>query len=181
YSSRSPRRSRSSRRRSPRRSPRRNPRRSPRRSHSLRGVTMKKRLAITAISTGLLVLSSGAALAAPALRIQVNQKGDFALIGNTLGQDCAATVPPIPLPVLGTVGNCGLNTGDSAPDIFWRSDQPAAGQAQANNTITVAQARTTAVLNLPAGATITHAFVYWAATLAAAGTGTTATLDRPGV
>src|SRR3954470_6364978 len=102
---------------------------------------MKNRSHLTAASAIALCLAAGTASAAPILRVQVDQKGDFLLIGNTLGHDCAAGTPN---PVLGTVGNCGANTGDSAPDVFWRADFPAAGQAQANNTVTLAQARSSA-------------------------------------
>jgi uncharacterized repeat protein (TIGR01451 family)/MYXO-CTERM domain-containing protein len=131
-----------------------------------------------AISGGLLGVFALASLAsaAPALRQQVNQRGDFALIGNTLGYDCGAGAPA---PVVGTVGACGSNTGDSSPDVFWRSDAPAEGQAVANSTITVAQARSTAVLQLPSGATVTYARLYWAGDRAA-GADTTATVARPG-
>ena len=87
--------------------------------------------------------------AAQTLRMQVDQKGDFLLIGNTLGHECAANTPA---PIVGTVGMCGANLNDSAPDIFWRSESPANGQAEANTTLTVAQARSTAVLSVPAGA-----------------------------
>lgn len=79
-------------------------------------------------------------------RVQVNQHGDFILIGNTLAHDCA---PDIPDPVVGTVGACGANTSDSAPDVYWRADSPSVGQASANTTITAAEARTTAMLNIP--------------------------------
>ena len=116
-----------------------------------------------------------AAAAAPQLRLQVDQNGDFLLIGNTLGHECAAGTPA---PLVGTVGNCGTNTADSSPDIFWRSESPGAGQAQANNTITLAQARSTAVLTVPPGATVSHAFLYWAGNQA--GGDNTATFDRPG-
>jgi uncharacterized repeat protein (TIGR01451 family) len=116
--------------------------------------------------------------AAPNLRQQVDQHGDFALIGNTLGHECAGGTPA---PMVGTVGACGNRTGDTAPDVFWRADAPAAGEAQANDTITVANARSTAVLRLPAGATVTHAYLYWAATLGAAGTDTSVVVERPGV
>jgi uncharacterized repeat protein (TIGR01451 family) len=124
-----------------------------------------------------LCFAAGTASAAPILRVQVDQKGDFLLIGNSLGYDCAAGTPA---PVVGTVGNCGANGADSAPDVFWRSDSPALGQAQANNTIALGQGRSTAKLNIPVGATVTHAFLYWGATLPAAGADTTVTLDRPG-
>ncbi|MBK8256574.1 MAG: DUF11 domain-containing protein [Polyangiaceae bacterium] len=123
------------------------------------------------------VLAVGQAHAAPSLRVQVDQKGDFLLIGNTIGYDCAAGTPN---PVVGTVGMCGNNTSDSAPDILWRADSPMDGQAQANGGITVAQARSTAVLNVPAGATVTHAFLYWGAFLGQAGGDNQVTIERPG-
>ncbi len=121
------------------------------------------------------VLLASAAHAAPNLRVQVEQKGDFVLIGNTLGYDCVAGTPA---PVVGTVGACGTNLADTAPDVFWRSESPGAGQAEANTSITNANARSTAILSLPAGATVTHAYVYWGGR--ASSPDTTATLDRPG-
>jgi len=136
----------------------------------------KKRFLMQGALCAMLMGIAGEANAAQTLRVQVDQKGDFVLIGNTLGHECAAGTPA---PVVGTVGNCGtLGLADTAPDIFWRSDAPANGQAQANNTITVAQARSTAVLSIPAGATVTHAYLYWGANFA--GGDNTVTLDRPG-
>src|SRR3954471_24170013 len=92
---------------------------------------------------------AGAADAAPALRKQVAQHGDFVLLGNTLGHECN---PGTPAPVVGTVGACGINLADSSPAVFWRADQPGAGQALADLTVTGANARSTAVLAVPAGA-----------------------------
>ncbi|WP_437689771.1 DUF3344 domain-containing protein [Sorangium sp. So ce176] len=120
-----------------------------------------------------------AAHAEPALRVQVDQRGDFLLIGNTLGHECGRD--DIESPVLGDIGPCGSNTGDSAPDIFWRADSPAEGGAEANANITAAQARTTAVLEVPAGARVTHAYLYWGAHLGTSGSADEAvTLERPG-
>lgn len=137
---------------------------------------MKKRLLMQgALCAMLMGIGAEEARAAQTLRVQVDQKGDFILIGNTLGHECLGGTPA---PIVGTVGACGTNTADTAPDIFWRSEEPAAGQAQANNMITVAQARSTAMLNIPAGATVTHAFLYWGANFM--GGDPTATLDRPG-
>ncbi len=125
-----------------------------------------------ALAAGLLV--SREASAVPKLRVQVEQKGDFALFGNTLAQECAAGAPA---PVVGTVSACGLNVDDTAPDVFWRSEEPGAGQALADVTIIASQARSTAVLTLPAGASVTHAFLYWAGI---SSTGDAAvTLSRP--
>ncbi|MDC0743416.1 MopE-related protein [Polyangium mundeleinium] len=117
------------------------------------------------------------AAAAQNLRVQVDQRGDFLLIGNTLGYDCAGSPPA---PVVGTVGTCGADaTTDSGVDILWRSEEPGAGQAQTNTGITVANARSTAILTIPAGATVTHAYLYWGATRSSSGADTTATIDRP--
>ncbi|WP_437676771.1 hypothetical protein [Sorangium sp. So ce131] len=124
---------------------------------------------------------SGAAHAAPELRVQVDQRGDFLLIGNTLGHECGVDDVALPDPVVGTVGECGpAGLGDSAPDVFWRADSPTEGTAEANTSITVAQARSTAVLALPAGAEVTHAYVYWGAHIVGNTADTAITLDRPG-
>ncbi|WP_437876756.1 hypothetical protein [Sorangium sp. So ce513] len=121
----------------------------------------------------------GAAHAAPALRVQVDQRGDFLLIGNTLGHECGRD--DIESPVLGDIGPCGSNTGDSAPDTFWRADSPVEGQAEASTSITAEQARSTAVLAVPAGARVTHAYLYWGAHLGTSGSADDAvTLERPG-
>ena len=139
-----------------------------------------RRLIVTGfagIIVGGLGLGSQVARAAPALRAQVSQKGDFALIGNTLGQECAANTPA---PIVGTVGPCGANTTDSSPDVFWRADSPVPGQAEAGLLVTPALARSTAVLGLPAGAGVTNAYLYWAGTLTAPGTDMSVTLEREG-
>src|SRR5262245_40522830 len=124
-----------------------------------------------------ILVASGAAGAAPRLRMQVDQRGDFALIGNTLGHDCR---PGIPAPVVGSVQSCGSSTDDSSPDVFWRADQPAAGEATASVAITLAEARSTAVLSLPAGAEVTHAWLYWAARRNGSMADSSVTLERPG-
>src|SRR5690606_18416616 len=49
--------------------------------------------------------------------------------------------------------------------------------ALADLSLSASEARSTAVLSLPAGATVTHAFMYWAGR---ANADATATLDRPG-
>lgn len=123
----------------------------------------------------LLAAFAGAVQAAPALRAQVVQRGNFLLIGNTLAQDCAVGVPA---PIVGTVGACGINTADTAPDVFWRADSPGMGQAQADAGVTAAQARSSAVLQVPPGARITQAYLYWAGNLSS-GTDTAVTLGRP--
>jgi uncharacterized repeat protein (TIGR01451 family) len=105
--------------------------------------------------------------AAPALRKQIDQRGDFVMFGNTIGFECADNAG-VPAPTLGTVtcpGGQGNVVRDTSPDIFWRSDEPMVGQATASTTITAGQARSTAVLALPAGATVTYARIYWAGML----------------
>jgi hypothetical protein len=126
-----------------------------------------------AVALATCALASGDARAA-ALRYQVNQKGDFVLIGNTLGYDCGAGVPA---PLVGTVGACGNNTTDTAPDIFWQSND-SGGTAAASTSITLAQSQSTAVLSIPTGATITYARLYWSASRATPDT--SVTVDRVG-
>ena len=88
----------------------------------------------------------------------VVQHGDFALLGNTLAQDCAHGVPA---PVVGTVGNCGSWAEDAGADVHWRADFPTVGAAVANTSVPWPDARSTAMLALPPGAHVTHAFLYW--------------------
>ncbi|PZR18593.1 MAG: hypothetical protein DI536_01550 [Archangium gephyra] len=123
------------------------------------------------------VVCSFSSFAAQTLRVSVDQHGDFVMIGNTLGQECASGTPA---PIIGTVSACGSNTADSAPDLFWRSDTPASGDAIALLSHSDADARSTAMLTLPTGARVTHAFLYWAAYSATANADTTVTLDRVG-
>ncbi|MEO7332032.1 MAG: hypothetical protein ABI193_25880, partial [Minicystis sp.] len=136
-----------------------------------------------AVTSGLLALSlaslsTSPALAAPSLRVQVTQNGDFVLLGNTLGHDCG---PGVPAPVVGTVGACGTLTNDTSQDVFWQSDSPGVGQASANSAVPSVSAGSTAMLNLPAGAVVTHAYLYWAASRFAQTLDTTVKLARPGV
>jgi uncharacterized repeat protein (TIGR01451 family)/MYXO-CTERM domain-containing protein len=105
-----------------------------------------------------MVLLARSARADVTPRISVTQHGDFVLMGNTLAQDCASAVVP---PVVGTVGACGNNTSDTAPDVFWQANDP--GSAVANTSIGVTDARSTAVLQLPAGASVTFARLFWSA------------------
>src|SRR5262245_9016601 len=100
----------------------------------------------------LLAAASLFCLAHPAqaitLRVQVDQKGDFVLIGNTLGYECAAGTPA---PIVRTIGACETATVDRAPDVFWRADEPDPDMALADTSVTAVQARSTAMLTLPAG------------------------------
>ena len=77
--------------------------------------------------------------------------------------------------------SCGLNTADTSPDVFWESDDPANGQATASLAVTADQARSTAVLDLPAGAVVTNAYIYWGARLTGTDADATVVVDRPGV
>ncbi|MBN8644542.1 MAG: dockerin type I repeat-containing protein [Planctomycetes bacterium] len=111
-------------------------------------------------------------------RHQTTLRGDFVLIGNTLGYDAGPVGGGVP--VVGSVGATGLNISENAPDVYWRSNAPVTGQAQANNALTAAQARSQAVLNIPPGATIRYARLYWAATASGAAPDTQVTLSRLG-
>ncbi|HRI64038.1 MAG TPA: hypothetical protein PK156_07360 [Polyangium sp.] len=122
----------------------------------------------------------GPSEAAPKLRVQVEQKGDFLLIGNTIGYECGGNSPVTPIKGNVNCGLLGLADGDTAPDIFWRADSPTAGQAQANTSLLFTSARTTARLNIPAGATVTHAYLYWGARYPGGGADTSVTVDAPG-
>src|SRR5690349_9049294 len=120
---------------------------------------MKRKLAISSAAALALLAGAGTAEAVPKLRKQVEQKGDFILVGNTLGYECNVVAGPPTLPVApigpNTTADCtgSLNNGDTAPDLFWRADQPGPGQAVTNTGVTVVQARSAAKVNIPAGAT----------------------------
>ena len=144
---------------------------------SPRGLGAVTTPALAALSLAAL-LGGAPALAAPSQRIQVTQNGDFVLLGNTLGQDCG---PGVPAPVVGNVGACGSLTGDTSQDVYWQADAPGVGMATADNTVPSVSARSTAMLKLPAGATVTHAYLYWAASRLVPTVDTTVKLERPGV
>jgi clumping factor A len=115
----------------------------------------------------------------PMLRKQVDQRGDFVLLGNTLAFECAPNgSPAVPAPVVGTIGQCP-DANQTAPDVYFRADEPAAGQCAANESIQPANARSTAMLNLPAGAKITYARLYWGALFDGAGPDTNVLIERP--
>ena len=125
--------------------------------------------------------------AAPSLRYQTDQRGNVVVFGNSLAFDCATSVggigavnPDVPSPTSGTIGSCGANTIDSAPDVFWRSDMPTSGQATGDITNSAATARSTATLTIPSNAVISYARLYWAAEAPSAATGPTAVLERVG-
>lgn len=102
----------------------------------------------------------------PTLRFQVDQRGDLAVFGNTGGFDCR-TAPRPPDPLVGSVdrNGCGGSVEDSSPDVLWQSDALASGTATASQSVDPSSASTTAMLQLPAGSTVTYARIYWSASL----------------
>ncbi|ATB36096.1 hypothetical protein CYFUS_001510 [Cystobacter fuscus] len=140
----------------------------------------------------------------PKLRFAQDLRGDFALIGNTLAQDCRPLTTPRPLigrmPPMGSgnslPGDPACTRRDTSPDFFWTlndwtvdstgaTTQPAPASTTGINPLL---ARSQASLSLPAGATIVHARLYWAATRSTKDAGDklqqpdlTARLSRPGV
>ena len=106
-------------------------------------------LAVVAVLCG-----AGAAEAQLSLRYQATLNGNMTVIVNTLAQDVA---PGVATPVVGSIGAVGVNTADAGADVFWRSNAPAVGQAQANVSIGSGAARSQAVLTLPPGSTVQYA------------------------
>jgi uncharacterized repeat protein (TIGR01451 family) len=133
----------------------------------------------------LLGLSSWAQ-AAPGLRFQTDLRGDVMIIGNTVGFDCRTESPD---PLVGTidrnrcfdqVSTLPSFVSDPSIDVFFRVDD--AGQLQSGASITREQASSVAMLQLPDGASVAYARLYWS------GTETMMTqvdsqvvFDRPGV
>ncbi|OJH42141.1 hypothetical protein BON30_02685 [Cystobacter ferrugineus] len=139
----------------------------------------------------------------PKLRFEQDLRGDFALIGNTLAQDCRPETTPRPLigrmPPMGSglPGEPACNKRDTSPDFFWTlndwtvestgaTTQPA--PPATNTGIAPTSAQSQAALSLPAGARVVHARLYWAATRFNAKSGDkvqkadpNARLSRPGV
>lgn len=128
-----------------------------------------------ALAAASMWMLTGEAQADPTLRVQVSQRGDFLLIGNSLAHNCQNGLPA---PVVGTVGACGTNTSDTAVDVFWRADSPNDGEAEANTGVANADARSTAVLELPAGAEVTHAYLFWTGSAASRRSTSTASPTR---
>ncbi|WP_304504116.1 Ig-like domain-containing protein [Corallococcus sp. EGB] len=128
----------------------------------------------------LLALLPQLAAAAPALRYQVDQRGDFVLFGNTLSQECRSGTPA---PLVGTVGACGTNITDQASDVHWNTDGLT---AYADTSVAPADSKSQAMLVLPAGAVVTYARLYWGAVRSVQSRtgpmtpGTTVTLSRVG-
>jgi uncharacterized repeat protein (TIGR01451 family) len=113
---------------------------------------------------GALEAAVGAAQPSPAQaqvaeRYSVDQRGDFVLVGNTLALDCAVDAD---LLLVGSAGNCGPNDEDSGADVLWSVAVDGAAPA-ADVSVDPAQAASIAVLELPAGASVTRAELYWSA------------------
>ncbi len=139
--------------------------------------TLRNALGRTALFCAALVATLGvteSASAQPALRVQYDQRGDFVMIGNSSGYECGND--PV-MPIVGDVTCPGGDIDDTSPDVFW---QATANGATADGTITPAQARSTAVLSLPSGATVTYARLYWAGYVNNMGADDAVLLDRPG-
>ncbi len=141
-------------------------------------------------SLGVLTTYTPTVHAATERRFTVDDNGNFLIFGNTVGFDChdGVVVDPVvgfvPRHLLGGYNCNGLlgNDIDSSIDIYWRSESPQANQAQASLTWDPSQARSTAMLVLPANARVLHARLYWAAQRSQGqGAGTSVTFERPGV
>ena len=106
---------------------------------------------------------AGTATAAPQKLAEFNEKGNFLLIGNTLGWDCAAGVPQ---PIVGSVssGGCSTNTDDSSADMLWQTDVNGT-TVTADGTTTPLRARSAAFLSIPPDSVVVHARLFWAAQL----------------
>jgi hypothetical protein len=130
--------------------------------------------AASVLALGFLSLPAHAQLS-PRATFTLN--GDAITVGNTLGYDAGAGTPA---PVVGSVGATGLNTTENAPDVYWRSDAPFAGSAQASTSIAPADARSTSMLSVPAGSTVKYARLYWSGCVTPLAADPTVTLDRPG-
>ncbi len=115
-------------------------------------------------ATALVTLPASAE--APKLRWQADLRGDVRVFGNTLAHDCGGVAP-----VDGTASCTGqLNTDDTAPDLYWRD-------GIADSSVLPADARTSATLDLPAGAKVVYARLYWGAVKAGNTPDTEVTLD----
>ena len=147
---------------------------------------LKKYIAAVLFLFALLPLTVAAA---PSLRYQTNIHGDFVMIGGPVGYACESGNSGI-TPDNGTCPttfnntNCGSNWNDyEGIDLYWHSDN---NSATASSAITLANARTAYKLQLPAGATVQKAYLYWFATQTitgprpATGADTSVILDRVG-
>lgn len=116
-----------------------------------------KHVAFLSTLTAACALTS-AASAEHTLRYSETVTGGVRVIGSTQGHDCGSSVPAPP----GTTASCligVLSAADSSPDIYWRDNF-------AGTTVLPLGAlagRTSTTLDLPAGATVVRAQLYWGA------------------
>ncbi|WP_326522500.1 OmpA family protein [Archangium lipolyticum] len=102
-------------------------------------------------------------------RADADQRGDFALIGNVMGYDCRGVMPkplaPVGGPTLpGGESSCSQEyvADDSALDMYWTfQGDTLVGNKDVANT----QSSSQAMLELPPGAQVTFARLYWSATI----------------
>lgn len=119
------------------------------------------RLGAAALAVGAF-FAAGSASADPAIRKQLDIEGDFALIGSTMIYDCGnRNRDHVKVGEVAAGDNC-LNFNANAPEAFWRADYPNDGSVEASTEFTSENARTVAVLELPEGAEIEFAQLYWA-------------------
>lgn len=138
------------------------------------------------LALGIVVSATQQAHSAQTRRYVTDDHGSFMTFGNTVGFDCRDMY--VEQPVVGNLPGilgllCGsiLPDGDTGIDILWRSQYPTSTQATASDTVSPGEARSTAVFQLPAGAKVVAARLYWAAQRSnGLGAGTTVTIDRPG-
>lgn len=121
-----------------------------------------------AFTAAMALAPMNASAADPVLRHQEDIHGDVVVFGSSLGFDCGAGLPA----PAGSIASCAgqANIADGAPDLWWRDNT-------ADASVTSLQARTSATLTLPQGATVTYARLYWAALKSGASPDTDVVLD----
>jgi MYXO-CTERM domain-containing protein len=120
---------------------------------------MRCTIALTALTGGALSLASVDASAQLTQRFQVASKGGVATIGSSLGHDCGSSQPA---PSGSNVSCIGvISPNDSSPDIYYVDNT-------AHTLTTATEARTSATLALPSGATVIYARLYWSAVVSGA-------------
>lgn len=139
---------------------------------STKALAMKRStlFAVAVLGTFLASQTPFAAAVPISKRVSFSQRGDFVIIGNNGAFDCgqygsgSAKKDNQLSPTVGTVdrSSCGSNISDSGGDVLWRAESTT---ASATTSVTTSTARTTAVLELPAGATVSYARVYWGGTI----------------
>jgi len=136
--------------------------------------------AATLVCLVLSLLTPPSAAANPSLRKQVDQRGDFLLVGNTLAFECGEVIgaASVPAPLVGNVVNCP-DYNLVGPDIYVRSDDPSDGMARIDPAIAAGDARSTAVLTLPQDAKVTYARLYWGSYANSSMPNRNARIERP--